>query len=127
VGILALLWNAAGAYTIMMTQAGKLSDIGQEEAAYHAAQPVWFVLTTDVALLSAVAGAVALLLRSRAAAWLFAISLIAIAITNTYDLASGTSITIGNPGAAVVTAIIVVLAILELAYARMMRTRAILR
>ena len=39
VGVLALLWNAAGAYTIMMAQAGRLADISQEEAAYYAAQP----------------------------------------------------------------------------------------
>jgi len=43
VAIVALLWNGAGAYTIMMAQAGRLYDLEPGEAAYYAAQPVWFV------------------------------------------------------------------------------------
>ena len=50
VALVALLWNAAGAYTIMMAQAGRLYDLEPGEAAYYAAQPVWFVVLTDVAL-----------------------------------------------------------------------------
>ena len=46
VGALALLWNGAGAYTIMMAQAGKLADISAEEAAYYAAQAIHKPVTT---------------------------------------------------------------------------------
>lgn len=127
VGALALLWNASGAYTIMMAQAGRLKDLSVDEAAYYAAQPLWFVIVTDVALLAAVAAASALLLRSRTAAGLFALSLAAIAVTNTYDLATETSRTLVSGGAAIVTVLIVVIAILELVYARAMRRRAVLR
>lgn len=126
VAILALLWNAAGAYTIMMAQAGRLADLKPEEAAYYAAQPIWFVIATDMSLLAAIAGAVALLLRSRAAAWLFALSLVSILVTNVYDLAAGTSRTLANQTAAIVTGGIVAIAILELAYARAMRKRGVL-
>ena len=41
VGILALLWNASGAYTIMSAQAGRLPGLDADEAAYYAAQPNW--------------------------------------------------------------------------------------
>ena len=126
VAILALLWNAAGAYTIMMAQAGTLADLKPEEAAYYAAQPIWFVIATDISLLAAIAGAVALLLRSRTAAWLFSLSLVSIVVTNVYDLAAGTSRTLANQTAAIVTVGIVAIAIVELAYARAMRKRGVL-
>jgi hypothetical protein len=66
IGILALLWNASGAYTILMAQAGKLTGLSLEEAAYYAAQPQWFVVVTEIALFGAIAAAIALLMRSRA-------------------------------------------------------------
>ena len=127
VGILALLWNASGAVTIMMAQAGRLPDISAAEAAYYAAQPLWFVIVTDIALLGAIAAAIALLFRSRMAVWLFTISLTAIVITNAYDFATGMSSSFMNTGALIVTCLIVVLAILELVYARAMSRRGVLR
>lgn len=117
VAILALLWNGSGAYTIMMAQSGRLPDMSVDERAYYAAQPSWFVVATDIALLAALAGAAALLLRSRTAAGLFAASLVAIFVTNAYDLAAGTSRVLVSRGALVVTVVIAVIAILELAYA----------
>lgn len=126
VAILAILWNGSGAYTIMMAQAGILSDISEDEAAYYAAQPIWFVIVTDIALLAAIAAAVALLLRSRAAVWLFALSLTAIIVTNAYDLAAETSRVLVSRGALVVTGIIILLAVLELMYALAMKRRAVL-
>jgi hypothetical protein len=126
VAILAILWNGSGAYTIMMAQAGRLADLTPDEAAYYAAQPTWFVVVTDIALVGAIAAAIALLFRSRQAVWLFAISLAAIFVTNAYDLAAGTSRALVSRGALIVTGIIVVLAILELVYARAMRKRAVL-
>jgi hypothetical protein len=127
VAILALLWNVAGAYTIMMAQTGKLPDLKPDEIAYYAAQPLWLVIATDISLLTATAGALALLLRSQTAAWLFALSLVSIVVTNVFDLAAGTSRALANSTAAIVTVLIAVIAILELAYARAMRKRAVLK
>ena len=126
VGILALLWNGSGTYTIMMAQAGKLADLTADEAAYYAAQPIWFVAVTDIALIAAIGGAVALLLRSRIALWLFGISLAAIAVTDIYDLVAGTSRMLASTAALLVTVFIFIIALLELAYARVMRSRGIL-
>jgi len=125
--ILALLWNGAGAYTIMMAQAGKLPDLEPGEAAYYAAQPTWFVVATDIALVAAIVAAVALLSRSRMAVWLFAVSLGAIVVTNAYELAAGTSRMLLSRGALIVTVIIVMIAVLELVYARAMNTRGVLQ
>src|SRR6478672_4414517 len=86
VGLVALLWNAAGAYTILQAQAGRLPNPEPDELAYYAAQPMWFVVVTDIALVSAIAAALALLLRRRAAVGMFALSLGAIVVTNSYEL-----------------------------------------
>jgi len=127
VGILTLLWNGSGTYTIMMAQAGRLANISSDEAAYYAAQPSWFVVATDIALVAAVAAGVALLLRRRAAVWLFALSLGGIIVTNAYDLVAGASRTVVSQGALVVTLIIAVIAVLQLLYSWTMRRRAVLK
>jgi hypothetical protein len=127
VAIVSLLWNGSGAYTIMLAQAGKLAGISADEAAYYAAQPLWFVIVTDVALLAPLAAAAALLLRSRAAVWLFALSLAAIFCTNFYDLAAGTSRALVSRGALIVTALVVILAVLQLGYAASVKKRGVLR
>ena len=127
VGVLALLWNAAGAYTIMTAQAGRLAGVAPDEAAYYAAQPTWFVVVTNVALIAAIAAAAALLLRSRLAVPLFSISLAAIAVTAAYDLAVGTSRMYANQAALIVTIVIWLLAVLQLLYAMAMRKRGVLR
>jgi hypothetical protein len=123
----ALLWNGSGAYTIMMAQAGKLADLEEGEAAYYAAQPLWFVIATDIALVASIAAAVALLLRSKIAVWLFAISLGAICITNGYELAAGTSRALASRAALIVTVIIAVIAVAELAYTAAMKRHSVLR
>jgi hypothetical protein len=127
VAIVALLWNSAGAYTIVMAQAGRLYDLEPGEAAYYAAQPIWFVIVTDIALAAAIAGALALLSRKSMAVWLFALSLSAIFVTNGYELAVATSRAFVSRAALIVTVIIVLIAVFELAYARSMKRRAILR
>lgn len=127
VAILALLWNGSGAFTIMMAQAGRLPNLSADEVAYYAAQPRWLTITTDIALLAALAAALALLLRRRTAGFLFALSLVAIFVANVYDLAAETSRMLVSRGATIATVVIFVIAILELVYAREMTRRAILK
>ena len=127
VAAVALLWNIAGAYTIMMAQAGRLSDLEPGEAAYYAAQPIWFVVLTDIALVGAIAAALALLWRKRTAVWLFAISLVAIFVTNAYEVAAERSRVLVSRAALIVTVLIVLIAIFELVYARAMERRAVLK
>jgi hypothetical protein len=126
VAILTLLWNGSGAVTITMAQAGSLPNISAEEAAYYAAQPLWFVILTSIATLAPVAAGVALLLRSQVAVLLFTVSLALILASNIYELAVGVSRALVNPGAMVVTIIIAALAILQLVYSRAMKTRGVL-
>jgi hypothetical protein len=55
VAILTLLWNGSGAVTILLAQAGRLTGISADEAAYYAAQPFWLVFSTNIATLAPVA------------------------------------------------------------------------
>jgi hypothetical protein len=127
VAILTFLWNGSGAFTIVMAQAGRLTDVDAQEAAYYAGQPTWFVVATDIALLLPLAAAVALLLVSRRAVWLFALSTIALIVNNTYDFAAGASLAIGDQNWLVLTAVIVAIATLQLAYASALRSRGVLQ
>jgi hypothetical protein len=127
VAILTLLWNGSGAVTIMLAQAGRLPGIRADEAAYYAAQPLWLVILTDIATLAPVAAGIALLLRSQAAVWLFALSLVLIVVNNAYELVAGTSRALVNQGALIVTAIIVMIAVLQLVYSNAMKKRGVLR
>ena len=127
VAILTLLWNGSGAVTILLAQAGKLAGISADEAAYYAAQPLWFVISTNIATLAPVAAGIALLLRSGLAVWLFALSLAFIIVNDVYDLVGGTSRALANQGALIVTIIIMVIAILQLVYSSAMKKRGVLR
>ena len=126
VAIVTILWNGAGAFTVMMAQWGS-ATLDAAEAAYYGAQPLWFVITTDVALIAPVAAAIALLLRSRMAVGLFALYLIAVALNNAYDLGAGTSLALSDSGWRTLTIIIVVIAVLQFIFAWAMRRRGVLR
>ena len=126
VGILTLLWNGSGTYTFVMAQAGRLTGLSAEEEAYYAAQPLWFAVSTDIALLTAVAAGVALLMRSHMALWLFGISLILIVLNNSYEVVSGTSRMLVNQGAIVLTTVVIIIAALQLIYSWAMSMRGTL-
>lgn len=115
-----------GMLTIFLAQAGKIPSIDPEEAAYYAAQPLFLALVTDAALISAVAAAVALLLRKRAAVWLFAVSLVLVLFSNIYDIAAGSSRALVDSGAVTMSVAIIVVGLLQVLYAYFMRTRAVL-
>lgn len=127
VAVLTLLWNGSGAVTIALAQAGRLSGLSADEAAYYAGQPLWLVISTNIATFAPLAAAVALLVRSRLAVWLFGVSLALILVNNVYDLATGTSRALANQGALIVTVFIAVIAVLQLVYANAMRKRGVLR
>jgi hypothetical protein len=127
VGVLSLLWNAAGAWTIMSAQSGAPMDMDANEIAYYAAQEPWFVAIVDVALIGATLAALALLLRSRWAAHLYALSIAAIVVTGAYDIAQGTALLLHDRGWLVLECVTFGLAVLQWLYAWAMRKRGVLR
>ena len=127
VGILSLLWNASGAYTIMSAQSGAVMDMDPPEVAYYAAQAPWFVAVTDLVLISAILAAIALLLRSRWAVHLYGLSIAGIIVTSVYDIAAGTALLLQDQGWLILSCVTTGLAIAQLAYAVVMRGRGVLR
>lgn len=127
IGVVALLWYVSGAYTIFMAQAGLLQGISPDEAAYYAAQPIWFKAVTDVATISAVVGSVLLLMRRQKAVRAFVLSLAAILVTHAYDFAMGTSRSFANQGAMIVNLIILTGAVLVMLYVSSMKRKGVLR
>ena len=127
VGILTLLWNGSGTYTFLMAQTGRLAGLDAEEEAYYAAQPLWFAVSTDIALLTALAAGFALLFRSGVAFWLFAVSLAFILLNNTYELVSGVSRMLVERSAVILTTVVIIVATLQLVYSMAMRRRGALR
>ncbi len=125
-GVLTLLWNGSGAYTIMMAQSG-IANLSADEVAYYAAQPTWYVILVDVAVTAPLLAGIALLLRSRFAVLLFAIGLAAVIFADIYELAAGTSRALLNTVTMTVTSVILVIAILQFWYSRAMRSRGVLR
>ena len=126
VAILTLLWNGSGAVTIAMAQMGNRLDMDPNEVAYYAGQPLWFVLATDLALVLPVAAGVALLLRRRAAPWLFTLALVTLVINGAYDLAAGTSLALVDGGWRTLTIVVMAIALLQCAYAWRLRKRGVL-
>ena len=105
----------------------RLANISADERAYYAAQPLWLVLATDIALLAPIAAGIALLMRSATAVWLFAVGLAVLVFLDLYELIVGTSRMLANTGALVVTCVILVIAVLQLVYARRMKQGGVLR
>jgi len=66
------------------------------------------------------------LLRNRSAVWLFALSLVTIVANNAYDVAAGTSLMLVDSGWQAVTLVIVLIALMQVAYAWMTMKRGAL-
>ncbi|MEJ2542305.1 MAG: hypothetical protein P8188_20455, partial [Gemmatimonadota bacterium] len=68
VGVLALLWNAMGAFDYLMTETRNEGYMGQftpEQLEYFYAFPAWVVAFWAIAVWGGVLGAIFLLLRKR--------------------------------------------------------------
>ena len=127
VGGLSLVWNVLGALTIIMAQTGSAMDMDANEIAYYAAQPGWFRAVTDVVLISAVLAAVALLMRSRWAVHLYALSVAGFVVAAAYDAYQGTALFLDSQEWLVLECVTFALSLLQLFYALAMKSRGVLR
>ncbi len=121
-----LLWAAAGAfacYAHMTTDAKALAAMSAYDRAYFQALPGWFGMSFVLATVPAVAGAAALLMRSKLAFPLYVLSLIGVVIQFGYVL--GATDIIAVKGA--VTAIAFPLFILVMCLFQLWFTRMAIR
>ena len=132
VGILALIWNAGGGYDYYMTKTAEAAYMAQqpeERLAMLAGAPLWFDIAWAVGVWGAIAGSLLLLVRSRYAGSVFALSIIGLiaATVYTFGIADGGSmLAIAGPVAIAFTIAIPVILIGLFIYARTMRKRRVL-
>ena len=132
VGILATLWNGFGCYDYIMSQTQNAEYLkmmgGEEAAAYYTSFPTWAVAFWAIGVWSALAGSLALLIRSRWAVTLFGLSLVGLFVGTLYQFGmSNPPESLKTPAMYWMTAIVWVAAICSFVYARAMSARGVLR
>jgi len=131
IGAISLLWNAVGAVDFIMTQTKNQAYMGQftpEQLEYFYGFPHWVVISWGVATGGSVLGSLLLLLRRKLALPVNLVVVLAMGPTFTHNfiLSDGFRI-MGGVGPAIFTAVIVLIGLLLLVYARAMVKRGVLR
>jgi hypothetical protein len=132
VGVIALLFNAIGAFDYVMSMAlgrgNYMADAGMTPAqiAHYEAMPLWMTAVWTIGVWGAMAGSVLLLLRRKQAVPVFAVSLAAflVSLLYTYVLTGGGAIL--GAGMAITNAVITALLLVFLAYSWRMTRRSVL-
>jgi hypothetical protein len=130
VGVLALLWNLVGAFDYLMSQtrnASYMAEFSPEQLEFFYGFPAWVVAAWAIAVWGGVLGSLLLLMRKALAAPVFLASLLAMTVTafHNYGIANGMEV-IGGGFELAFTAVIFIVQVLLLLYARRMRERGVL-
>jgi hypothetical protein len=129
VGILAVLWNAVGAYDYLATQykiESYMSQFTPEQLEYFYNFPVWVDAAWAIAIWASVLGSLALLMRKPLAAWLFGIAILGLATSSFYNFALSDGKAIMGDDAVTFTAVIWLIALFLYFYSSAMITRRVL-
>ena len=129
VGILAVLWNAMGAFDYIATQyrlESYMSQFTPEQLEYFYAFPVWMDAAWAIAVWASVLGSLTLLMRKAFAVWLFGISILGLAVSSIYNFILSDGMAMMGSGGATFTAVIWIIALFLYFYARAMAARRVL-
>ena len=132
VGGLSLLWNAIGGLDYVMTQTRNVEYLAQfndEQLAFFEGFPIWAEFFWAIGVWGAIAGSLLLFLRSRNAVYAFAASLAGLAVNSVWQFGlSGVDMAKVFGGVPMVmTALIWLIAIALLLYARRQKAAGVLR
>lgn len=130
VAILAVLWNAVGAFDYLATQLRLESYMGQftqEQLDYFYGFPTWAVAAWAIAVWFALFGSLALLLRRRIAYALFLVSLVAMLVSTVHSFALSDGARMMGTGGMIFSGVIVAIGLLLLWYSKRMAERGVLR
>ena len=125
-GALALIWNAIGIVTFLMTvtmSPEALADLPEAERALYTDTPAWSIGMYAIAVFGGTLAAIVLLLRKAWAVPLFAISLVAIIVQMGYALFMTPLLEVRGATAAIMPLVIVAVAVYLLWYARTAREK----
>jgi len=129
IGIVALLWNAMGAFDYVMTETRNeayMSSFDQAQLDYFYGLPVWFVALWAIAVWGGLLGSILLLLRKGLAVLVFAVSFVAMVISTIYSMGFSGGTQFMGPKEYAFSLAIFVVALGLWIYARAMRTRGVL-
>ena len=130
VGVLSLLWNAMGAFDYLATKLRLdfyMSQFEPYQLEYFYGLPPWFSIFWALGVWGALLGSIALLMRKRWAIGLFAISLLGMVVGSVYTLFLSDGMEVMGTGGAIFSAVIFVVGVLLLVYARRMAAKGVLR
>jgi hypothetical protein len=129
VGVLALLWNAMGAWDYLATKLrleAYMEGFTEEQLAYFYGFPSWVVAFWAIAVWGALLASVGLLLRRKWSVWVFGVSFVALVVTSIHNfgLSNGAEI-MGSVG--VIFAVVIwIISILLLMYSCWLAKRGVL-
>ena len=129
IGVLALLWNAMGAFDYLATQLKLdfyMSEFSEQQLAYFYGFPAWATAFWAIAVWSALAGSVGLLLRKKWSVWAFGVAIVGLLMTSIYNFGMSNGAEIMGTGAVIFSIIIWIISILLLVYVWAMAKRGVL-
>ena len=129
VGILALLWNAIGAFDYTATQMQMdfyMSQFTQEQLDYFYGFPAWVDAAWAIAVWSSLLASLLLLFRKALAAWLFGLAILAMVVTSVHNLFLTNGMEVMGEGAMTFTVVIWVIALFLYFYSVAMAKRRVL-
>lgn len=130
IGVISLLWNAFGCYDYAMTQVrdpATMAAMTPETIAYLDAMPAWLTAFWAIGVWGSLAGSLLLLGRSRHAVIAFAASLLGLAVSQLYQMATDRPQEMSGTAMAIFMAIIWGALALFLTYAVCMKRAGVLR
>ena len=129
VGILAVLWNAGGAFDYTATQyriESYMNQFSPEQLEYFYGFPVWMDAAWAIAIWASVLGSLSLLLRKAWAVWLFGLSILGLAVSTVYNFVLTDGMAVMGSAGATFTGAIWVIALFLYFYAKAMAARKVL-
>ncbi|MEJ2402277.1 MAG: hypothetical protein P8Y52_12925 [Xanthomonadales bacterium] len=129
IGIIALLWNAVGAFDYLATKLqyeAYMSAFSQEQLDYFYGLPTWVVACWAVGVWGALLGSLALLLRKAWAVWLFGASILGMAGTTIHNFVLTDGAAVMGEGATTFSIVIWVIALFLYFYSAAMAKRRVL-
>ena len=129
IGIVALLWNAMGAFDYLATKLRLdwyMSAFSQEQLDYFYGFPAWAIACWAVGVWGALLGTVALLMRRAWAVWLYGASILGMLGTTLYNFVLTDGAALMGEGAVMFSVVIWVVALFLYFYSMAMARRRVL-
>ena len=130
IAIVLLLWNLMGLAAFAMQYTADLTELAKSDpvtAQAFAAMPAWVWIAYAIAVGAGTLGAILLLMKKAAAASLFLLSLIAVVVQFGYTFLGTDLLAVKGPSVIAFPAFIMVMAVVQLLYARHLVGKAVLR